>query len=162
MDGLYGIFVFIHTTAIIMEQKLIINGNEVAIIVTSTSSEETKKDFILSLMKPTDPERAWENHKDNYLVCIKTLAEEQGVVFNILLDKNLLDLGIQENIDFIKAKISNDLATILLQDYYMEDFENKDIKLSELSMPGNSVATLGDIRVALQMTLYKELSNNWK
>ena len=145
------------------EKKLIINGNEVAIIVTSTENNETKKDFILSLMKPTDPERAWENHESDYLVCIKTPAEKQGgVIFNILLDQNLIDLNFQENMDFVKAKISNDLATILLQDYYMEDYKDKDIKLSELSMPGNSVATLGDIRVALQMTLYKELSNNWK
>lgn len=138
-------------------------GNEVTVNVISSDNLETKKEIILTLINPTDPERAWENHKNDPVVGLKTCDQENGrVVFNILVDENQVDLGDSTNVEFIKFKISNDLATHFMQDYYMEGVVDKDIKLSELNVATPEGATLGDIRVALQMAVYSELSEAFK
>ena len=134
-------------------------GNKVTVIVASSNDIEAKKEFILSLINPTDPERAWENHRDDMIVCIKTQsAESERVVFNIFVDSNKVDLSESTNVEYLKFKISNDLATIFLQDYYMDGMD-KDLKLSELNeLVSYDGATLGDVRVALQMAIFTELS----
>ena len=137
-------------------------GNEVTVNVTSSDNIDTKKEIILTLMNLTDPERAWENHKNDMIVGLKTCDQESGrVVFNIFVDENQVDLNDSTNVEFIKFKISNDLATQFLQDYYMEGMDN-DIKLSELNIATPEGATLGDIRVALQMAVFNELSEAFK
>ena len=138
-------------------------GNEVTVNVISSDNIETKKEIILTLMNPTDPERAWENHRCDMIVGIKTCDQESGrVVFNIFVDENQMDLSDSTNVEYIKFKISNDLATQFLQDYYMEGVVDKDIKLSELNITSEGGATLGDIRVALQMAVFNELSEAFK
>ena len=93
-------------------------GNEVTVNVTSSDNIDTKKEIILTLMNLTDPERAWENHKNDMIVGLKTCDQESGrVVFNIFVDENQVDLNDSTNVEFIKFKISNDLATQFLQDY---------------------------------------------
>lgn len=137
-------------------------GNEVTVNVTSSDNIETKKEIILTLVNLTDPERAWENHKNDMIVGIKTCNQENGrVVFNIFVDERQTDLSDSTNVEYIKFKISNDLATQFLQDYYMEGMDN-DIKLSELNIATPEGATLGDIRVALQMAVFNELSEAFK
>lgn len=137
-------------------------GNEVTVNVTSSDNIETKKEIILTLVNLTDPERAWENHKNDMIVGIKTCNQENGrVVFNIFVDERQTDLSDSTNVEYIKFKISNDLATQFLQDYYMEGMDN-DIKLSELNIATPEGATLGDIRVALQMAVFNELSEVFK
>lgn len=137
-------------------------GNEVTVNVTSSDNIETKKEIILTLTNLTDPERAWENHKNDMIVGIKTCNQENGrVVFNIFVDERQTDLSDSTNVEYIKFKISNDLATQFLQDYYMEGMDN-DIKLSELNIATPEGATLGDIRVALQMAVFNELSEAFK
>lgn len=137
-------------------------GNEVTVNVTSSDNIETKKEIILTLVNLTDPERAWENHKNDMIVGIKTCNQENGrVVFNIFVDERQMDLSDSTNVEYIKFKISNDLATQFLQDYYMEGMDN-DIKLSELNIATSEGATLGDIRVALQMAVFNELSEAFK
>ena len=135
-------------------------GNEVTVMVASSNDIEAKKEFILSLINPTDPERAWENHRGDMIVCLKTQSLENGrVVFSIFVDSNLVDLSDPTNIEYLKFKISNDLATIFLQDYYMEEGMDKDLKLSELNeLVSYDGATLGDTRVAWQMAIFTELS----
>jgi hypothetical protein len=144
----------------IKDFEMNVYGNEVTIIVTSSNDVEAKKDVILGLINPTDPERAWENHRDDMIVCIKTQsAESERVVFNIFVDSNKVDLSESTNVEYLKFKISNDLATIFLQDYCMEEGMDKDLKLSELNdLPAEDGATLGDVRVALQMAIFRELS----
>ena len=138
-------------------------GNEVTVNVTSSNNIDTKKVIILTLINPTDTDRAWENHKSDMIVGIKTCDQESGrVVFNILVDENQVDLNDSTNVEYIKFKISNDLATQFLQDYYMEGVVDKDIKLSELNVATPEGATLGDIRVALQMAVFNELSETFK
>lgn len=140
--------------------ELNVCGNEVTVIVASSNDIEAKKEVILSLLNPTDPERAWENHKSDMIVCIKTQSLENGrVVFNIFVDPNLVDLNDPTNVEYLKFKISNDLATRFLQDYYMEESMDKDLKLSKLDeLVSYDGATLGDVRVALQMAIFTELS----
>lgn len=138
-------------------------GNEVIVNVISSDNTETKKEIILTLMNSTDQERAWENHKYDPVVGLKTCDRESGrVVFNIFVDENQIDLSDSTNVEYIKFKISNDLATLFMQDYYMEGMDN-DIKLSELNLAiSKGGATLGDIRVALQMAVFNELSEVFK
>ena len=138
-------------------------GNEVTVNVISSNNIDTKKEIILTLINPTDPERAWENHKNDMVVGLKTCDQESGrVVFNIFVDENQVDLNDSTNVEYIKFKISNDLATQFMQDYYLEGMD-KDIKLSELNIAvPEGGATLGDIRVALQMAVFKELSEVFK
>ncbi len=138
-------------------------GNEVTVNVISSDNIETKKEMILTLTNPTDPERAWENHKDNLVVGIKTCNLENGrVAFSVFVDERLVDLSDSTNVEYIKFKISNDLATLFMQDYYMEGVVDKDIKLSELNVATVEGSTLGDVRVALQMAIYLELSETFK
>lgn len=143
--------------------KMNVLGNEITVNVISSDNIETKKEIILTLMNPTDPERAWENHKSDMIVGLKTCDQESGrVVFNILVDEKQVDLSDSTNVEFVKFKVSNDLATQFMQDYYMEEGVDKDIKLSELNVATPEGATLGDIRVALQMAVYSELSEAFK
>ena len=138
-------------------------GNEVTVNVISSDNIEAKKEIILTLANPTDPGRAWENHKNDMIVGIKTCDQESGrVVFNIFVDERQVDLNDSTDVEYIKFKSSNDLATQFMQDYYMEDVVDKDIKLSELNEPTPEGATLGDIRVALQMAVFKKLSEAFK
>lgn len=137
-------------------------GNEITVNVISSDNIETKKEIILTLTNPIDPERAWENHKNDMIVGLKTCDQESGrVVFNIFVDENQVDLNDSTNVEYIKFKVSNDLATQFMQDYYMEGVD-KDIKLSELNGVTPEGATLGDIRVALQMAVFNELSEAFK
>lgn len=137
-------------------------GNEITVNVISSDNIETKKEIILTLTNPTDPERAWENHKSDVIVGLKTCDKENGrVVFNIFVDENQVDLNDSTNVEYIKFKVSSDLATQFMQDYYMEGVD-KDIKLSELNVATPEGATLGDIRVALQMAVFNELSEAFK
>ena len=137
-------------------------GNEITVNVISSDNIETKKEIILTLTNPTDPERAWENHKSDMIVGIKTCNQENGrVVFNIFVDERQVDLSDSTDVEYIKFKITNDLATQFMQDYYMEGVD-KDIKLSELNVVTPEGATLGDIRVALQMAVFNELSEAFK
>ena len=144
----------------IKDFEMNIYGNEVTIIITSSDNAEAKKEVILGLINPTDPERAWENHKGDMIVYLKTQSVENGrVVFNIFVDSGLVDLSDSTNVEYLKFKISNDLATIFLQDYCMEEGMDKDLKLSELNdLLAEDGATLGDVRVALQMAIFVELS----
>ena len=143
--------------------KINVLGNEITVNVISSDNTKTKEEIILTLMNPTDPERAWENHKNDMIVGIKTCDQESGrVVFNIFVDERQVDLSDSTNVEYIKFKISNDLATQFMQDYYMEDVVDKDIKLSELNIITVEGVILGEVRVSLQMAIYLELSESFK
>ena len=141
--------------------KVVITGNDVIINIMSSENKEVKKDLIHNLINPTDMDRAWENHENNMYVGIKNHNTENGEVsYTIFIDETVVDLGLDENIRYLKFKLSSDLATALLQDFYMEGLENKDLKISELNnltIEGEK-AHLEEIRIAIQMTIFEELS----
>ena len=137
-------------------------GNEIIITIISVNNLEDKKKIIFTL-DPTDSEKAWENHRADMVVAIKTYDQEhKRVVFNILIDERQVDLNDHDDVEYIKFKISDGLAIQFMQDYYMEE-DVKDIKLSELSTAADKEgATFGDIKVALQMVIYEKLSEAFK
>ena len=141
--------------------KVVITGNDVIINIMSSENKEVKKDLIRNLINPTDMDRAWENHENNMYVGIKNHNTENGEVsYTIFIDETMVDLGLDENIRYLKFKLSSDLATTLLQDFYMKGLENKDLRISELNnltIEGGK-AHLEEIRIAIQMTLFEELS----
>ena len=129
-------------------------GNIVEVNIESGNITKKEEFLMNNLPENADPVKAWENKKKNLVLAMKKRTE-YGHVFNMFVDEEIETEGIGLDTEFLKLSISDNIATELLKEYYIE--EKKDIKLSELYDSYVDGATYHDVKIAIQMELLSNL-----